>query len=559
MFTLTSLISPARSRRSSRESGATAWQGPHHSAQKSTQDGAFRLEHFVLEGRFGHHFCHFQGSFPQSVSTISTNARTGCARSRPTVESKHLMAQTFQSLPAVPDHAALEREILAWWDDAGRLQTGSASRIRGGPSAGASSTGRITANNPMGVHHAWGRTLKDVFQRYKALRGYDQRYQNGFDCQGLWVEVEVEKALGLNSKREIEEYGLAEFAARCRERVAELRRGDHRSSRAARPVDGLGQRLLHLLATRTSSTSGGSSRTCTSRGWLYKGHRSTQWCPRCGTSLSQHEQAGEENYGARAPVALRPLPAARPRRRVARRLDDDAVDAARERRRGGQARTPSTGSPTTASGVAADAVPATYDAASSRGEELVGLEYDGPVRRPARAARRRAPRDPVGRGRARRGHRASSTSRPGAGAEDFELGRVHDLPVLAPIDEAGRFSPGYGLLEGLVDGRGRRTDRRRSAARARAARRGRARSPTATRSAGAARRRSSSASSTTGSSRVDEIRAAAARRERDGRVDAAAVQEAHGRLAAQHGRLEHLAQALLRPAAAVLPVRVRTR
>ena len=72
--------------------------------------------------------------------------------------------------------------------------------------------GPITANNPMGVHHAWGRTLKDVFQRYKALRGFDQRYQNGFDCQGLWVEVEVEKALGLNSKREIEEYGIAEFA-----------------------------------------------------------------------------------------------------------------------------------------------------------------------------------------------------------------------------------------------------------------------------------------------------------------------------------------------------------
>ena len=76
----------------------------------------------------------------------------------------------------------------------------------------------------MGVHHAWGRTLKDVFQRYNALRGHDQRYQNGFDCQGLWVEVEVEKALGLNSKREIEEYGIAEFAQRCKERVARVRR-----------------------------------------------------------------------------------------------------------------------------------------------------------------------------------------------------------------------------------------------------------------------------------------------------------------------------------------------
>ena len=52
--------------------------------------------------------------------------------------------------------------------------------------------GPITANNPMGVHHAWGRTYKDLFQRHKAMQGFDQRYQNGFDCQGLWVEVEVE-------------------------------------------------------------------------------------------------------------------------------------------------------------------------------------------------------------------------------------------------------------------------------------------------------------------------------------------------------------------------------
>lgn len=50
--------------------------------------------------------------------------------------------------------------------------------------------GPITANNPMGVHHAWGRAYKDIFQRQKAMQGYDQRYQNGFDCQGLWVEVD---------------------------------------------------------------------------------------------------------------------------------------------------------------------------------------------------------------------------------------------------------------------------------------------------------------------------------------------------------------------------------
>src|SRR4029077_6748574 len=79
--------------------------------------------------------------------------------------------------------------------------------------------GPMTANNAMAVHHAWGRTLKDVFQRYQAMLGKDQRYQNGFDCQGLWVEVEVEKDLGLNSKREIEAYGVEQFARRCWERV----------------------------------------------------------------------------------------------------------------------------------------------------------------------------------------------------------------------------------------------------------------------------------------------------------------------------------------------------
>jgi isoleucyl-tRNA synthetase len=80
--------------------------------------------------------------------------------------------------------------------------------------------GPITANNPMGVHHARGRTYKDLFQRYRAMRGFEQRFQNGFDCQGLWVEVEVEKALGFGGKREIEAMGLDHFARACRERVA---------------------------------------------------------------------------------------------------------------------------------------------------------------------------------------------------------------------------------------------------------------------------------------------------------------------------------------------------
>ena len=148
--------------------------------------------------------------------------------------------------------------------------------------------GPITANNPMGVHHAWGRTLKDVFQRYKALRGFDQRYQNGFDCQGLWVEVEVERSLGLNSKREIEEYGLAEFAERCKERVAQFSEVITEQSRR------LGMWMdwdadYYTFTDTNIEYIWRFLKTVHERGWLYQGHRSTVWCPRCGTSISQHE------------------------------------------------------------------------------------------------------------------------------------------------------------------------------------------------------------------------------------------------------------------------------
>jgi len=79
--------------------------------------------------------------------------------------------------------------------------------------------GPITANNPMGVHHAWGRTYKDAFQRYFAMTGHDQRFQNGFDCQGLWVEVEVEKELNLGTKNAVAEFGIDRFVNECKKRV----------------------------------------------------------------------------------------------------------------------------------------------------------------------------------------------------------------------------------------------------------------------------------------------------------------------------------------------------
>src|SRR5205809_6160923 len=125
----------------------------------------------------------------------------------------------FQAVPDKPDFPALERRVLDLWERTNAFEQLRA-KLKDSDKRFSFIDGPITANNAMGVHHAWGRTLKDLFQRYKAMRGFDQRYQNGFDSQGLWVEVEVEKELGIRAKREIEEYGIAEFAERCKERVA---------------------------------------------------------------------------------------------------------------------------------------------------------------------------------------------------------------------------------------------------------------------------------------------------------------------------------------------------
>ena len=285
------------------------------------------------------------------------------------------------------------------------------------------------------------------------------------------------------------------------------------------------------------------------RGWLYQGHRAMAWCPRCGTSLSEHEQRSSKLPGARAPVALRALPA-RARGRGARRLDDDAVDAARERRGG---RRPDAEYGAARRRLAARARPLRTRRARVARRGARRLDYEGPFDElPAQhgVEHRVIPWDDVtleeGTGIV---HIA-----PGCGAEDFELSRVHDLSVLTPIGESGRFLPGYGALEGSTTDEARAG--RRAAGGSGAGSSRRARSSTATRTAGAAARRSSSASPTTGSSARGDPRNRCWTRTRPS-TGRRLILEADGRLAAQPRRLEHLPQALLRPAAAVLPVRVR--
>src|SRR5881392_715868 len=130
----------------------------------------------------------------------------------------------FEKVPTDANFIRGEHDILRFWTEQ-RIFEKLGEQNRGKPKW-SFLDGPITANNPMGVHHAWGRTYKDAYQRYFAMTGRELRYQNGFDCQGLWVEVEVEKELGLRSKRDIEDLvpgdrftSINRFVRLCKERV----------------------------------------------------------------------------------------------------------------------------------------------------------------------------------------------------------------------------------------------------------------------------------------------------------------------------------------------------
>jgi isoleucyl-tRNA synthetase len=155
--------------------------------------------------------------------------------------------------------------------------------------------GPITANNPMGVHHAWGRTLKDLWQRFHNMKGFAGRFQNGFDEQGLWVEVEVEKELGLRSKRDIlnlvpgdEFASLEKFVNLCKERVKKYCAiQTQQSKRLGYFMDW--ENSYHTSSDQNNYSIWNFLKVVNDKGWLYKGHDSVPWCPRCGTAISQHE------------------------------------------------------------------------------------------------------------------------------------------------------------------------------------------------------------------------------------------------------------------------------
>lgn len=153
--------------------------------------------------------------------------------------------------------------------------------------------GPITANNPMGVHHAWGRTYKDLWQRFKNMQGFEETFRNGFDNQGLWVEVEVEKELGFQSKKDIEAYGIENFVNKCKEATLHWSRiQTEQSKRLGYFMDW--ENSYFTMSDENNYTIWHFLKTCHQRQLLYKGRDSVPWCPRCGTAISQHEILQEE-------------------------------------------------------------------------------------------------------------------------------------------------------------------------------------------------------------------------------------------------------------------------
>ncbi|MGB0888709.1 MAG: isoleucine--tRNA ligase [Solirubrobacterales bacterium] len=150
--------------------------------------------------------------------------------------------------------------------------------------------GPPTANGRPGSHHVLSRVFKDVFPRYKTMQGYRVDRKAGWDCHGLPVELEIEKELGLSSKHEIENYGIAAFNEKCRESVL----------RYVEDWNALTERIGFWIDLddpyRTMSNDYVESvwwslKEIHSQGRLYEGHRVVPYCPRCGTALSSHEVA----------------------------------------------------------------------------------------------------------------------------------------------------------------------------------------------------------------------------------------------------------------------------
>ncbi len=194
----------------------------------------------------------------------------------------------FTMLP--PDRPAddLERELLARWEAEGLFERTLAAAEGRPPFV--FFEGPPTANGKPGIHHVFARTIKDLFCRHRAMKGFRVARKAGWDTHGLPVEIEVEKRLGISGKQQIEALGVEEFNRLCRESVFTYR-GDWEklSARIGYWLD-----YAHPYVTYSNEyveSVWWALKTLHDKGLLYRGHKILPYCPRCGTALSSHEVA----------------------------------------------------------------------------------------------------------------------------------------------------------------------------------------------------------------------------------------------------------------------------
>ena len=358
----------------------------------------------------------------------------------------------FEPVNSRVDFAAMERATIDWWND-NDIPLKYRQRNDGSDRRYSFIDGPITANNPMGVHHAWGRSYKDLFLRFRNMQGYRQRFQNGYDGQGLWIEVEVEKELGFESKRDIEGFGIDRFVELCKERVDRF--ADvitEQSKRLGYWMDW--ENSYHTKSDENNYMIWHFLKTCHDRGLIYKGRDVMPWCPRCSTGLSEHEIVTEGYVEIVHPGLFVKLPlidrhneslliwtttpwtlssnvaaAVHPELKYAKvQNGDDVLYLAKGR---------------------LSVLRGEYEVLEElEGKDLVGLRYNGPFDElPAQHGVQHVviEWDEVSESE---GTGIVHTA-PGAGKEDFALGAEFGLDVIAPLDDEGVFVDGFDWLTGM--------------------------------------------------------------------------------------------------------------
>ena len=369
----------------------------------------------------------------------------------------------FNPVNSKVDFPEMERDILAWWEEHD-ISRKYRERNNNADKRYSFIDGPITANNPMGAHHAWGRTYKDLFLRFRNMQGYKQRFQNGFDGQGLWIEVEVEKELGFKSKRDIEAYGIDRFVELCKERVRRFADViSQQSIRLAYWMDW--DDSYHTMSDENNYTIWHFLKTCHERGWIYEGRDVMPWCPRCGTGLSEHEIVtegykeivhpglyvkfpitgvggqglgdGESSDSAASLLVWTTTPwtltsnvaaSVHPDKTYVRvRQGDDVLYLIKER---------------------LSVLRGDYEVLEEiPGSQLVGLRYSGPF--DELTAQRGVEHRVIAWDEVSESEGTGIVhTAPGAGKEDFALGKELDLATIAPLDELGHFVEGFDWLSG---------------------------------------------------------------------------------------------------------------